>query len=1343
MTIKSKGVLKFFICCWVGVFMLGDFALGADLTNSYFNLTVGTDGGVEVLKRPNDVFDTNYVMEIAAEDSRNFGDIITYYRDASSEGVYKAQISNSSGGSLLIADGQTVSDFTLEASVSVTSGQEGGLVFRTGSHGTVSQGLTGYYVGLFPGFNEVRFMKTNGSNFPTIASSSMTLSSGTDYQVKVVATGSSFQIYVDDMSTALITATDSDHTSGGFGLRAYSGTLVADDIVQGSFSDNFNDGQLDGWSTYGGTSSIFTGSSSGWVAANTGSHGDSVRSITSDSSKITVSYPGMNSDFDLTETYELDGESLKWEMTFENLTANPLEFGDIGLPFLFNTKYVKDTTTTYTQRVVKHSFVSGDGSYIYWNRPNGVGPYLVMTPLDGTSLEYWDRTTVGDNSNADDDDFNSVGGWEGLYTAFIHSKRQGGEIETQGTWRQDHTSVTLAANGEANSSVTYGFKFTWADDVQGVRDILYNDGGIDVSVFPGMTIPKEFSVKLALRTSKTINSITPEFSNATTITSLGTATTNVHLYQVEFSQIGENKLTVEYDSGKELFLEFFVTEPLKTLYQKRAEFMVNKQQHKNTGRWYEGLFSLWDPVEKTLRSPRYEVGGTVYSNLGVDPDRSDGKYLQEYMVGGSDDPSLPKAPTIAGININYPDTSQIQAVEYYIENFLWDGLQRTDSAGTVNNAADGSDVDVSYAIFGSENWNENKNCTNNSGGRCQLRHWRSFDYTHITQLYYNMYRIDKLYPDKATHLTASEYLDRAYHTAKAFFEIPYNIYMSGWDFEGYSDWAFKQGNFHEVVIVSLIEALEEEGRTSDATTLRTHWENKVKYMVYDHPYPYGSEMYFDTTAFESTHAIAKYGRENTVPTDTNGFYDKNQNGPGQGGYTSHPSVEPEDFVEFMQKETTANLAARGVIEPAYYLLGSDIRGGGNSAYTLNYMTQLGGWSILDYALYYATSDKEREDLLRVGYAAYLGPFALINVGEAPNYGYWYNGVENNGSAAWAFEPEKFSRNWNGNREGRGPWRYDGEIDSGFAGARRAAATIVLNDSIFGNIAYGGLLTENGDGSFTIAPKDGIQQRFHMFNFSTPLRMETDRDGFESIDVSSDGLSIDLTLENRTNDAHTTNLTLDYLVGNYTVSIDGGSSTIHSLTSSDKIISLTLSAGTTHTVSIEVTPNVLFSDDFNDGNMNGWTTFDGTWTTTGGVLSVNAGPGYKASVDSQNYADFTLEAKITRSGASGDAGVIFRASDLSIGGNAYDGYYFGIRSNEAVFGKAKASDGSWYEWTPVSGTYSVGVEYTLKVVTSGTSIKAYVDDQLIFDLTDSDYSTGTYGVRTWQLDATFDDFQVSL
>lgn len=42
----------------------------------------------------------------------------------------------------------------------------------------------------------------------------------------------------------------------------------------------------------------------------------------------------------------------------------------------------------YTKKLLRHALLAGHGSWVYWQRSNGAGPYLVMTPSGATKLEY-------------------------------------------------------------------------------------------------------------------------------------------------------------------------------------------------------------------------------------------------------------------------------------------------------------------------------------------------------------------------------------------------------------------------------------------------------------------------------------------------------------------------------------------------------------------------------------------------------------------------------------------------------------------------------------------------------------------------------------------------------------------------------------------------------------------------------------------------------------------------------------------------------------------------------------------------------------------------------------------
>ena len=787
-------------------------------------------------------------------------------------------------------------------------------------------------------------------------------------------------------------------------------------------------------------------------------------------------------------------DSLVWTLQFRNNTDQALELGDIALPLPFNRQFVPDNLANYTRVVARHSFISGHGSFIFWERPNGVGPYLVMTPLEGTKLEYYEEHEPDRRR-----------GVRAPYWAYIHSAVNGAG-ETRGTWRQPHTGLTLAPRGRPGDEITYGFKFRWADGYDGVRDVLYEEGLFDVHVVPGMTVPEDLFAVFSLRTKNVSHTVSPEYPDQTQIEYLGQKEPDTHVYKVKFSRLGENLLTVNYGDDRYAALEFFVTQPLETLIEKRTAFLVNRQQHRDPIKWYNGLFSVWDMRYSVLRGPD-------------DTDGFDGWW--GYVLA-CDDTALPKAPFIAAKNVHHPVQEEIAAVEYYIENFVWGKLQRTDQ-----------EEPYPYFIYGVPNWFENRYSEHGfgSGGKGLEHVWRSYDYPHVIMLYFHLYQIARMYPGMTKYLDGDGYLERAFGTAKAHFTL------AGVDdlpagARGY--WAYVLGLYNELLIVDLIEALYEEGWDEQAGWLKDEWEKKVKYFVYDDPYPFDSEYPFDTTAFESSHAVAKYGLANPVEPDENLWYDKYKD-----KWHSHPEVKRGDFGQFMEKQIQANIALRGWVEPAYYLLGSDYRGGISSRYALSYMSQAGGWAIADYALYHAS---DPVPYLRLGYASYLSSWALMNAGTPEtDYGYWYPGKDNDGASGWAITPEKYGPMWIRKDNSRGAWFYDGEIEIGYSAALRTAATIVAQDPLFGLIAYGGLLTEGRKG-IEVIPRDGLRKRFHVIRGERRLHLLLDRDGFaaeQPIVVDDGGRRVQFILENRTVDAHVTTLRIAGLpAGDYSVRVDG-------------------------------------------------------------------------------------------------------------------------------------------------------------------------------------------------------------
>src|SRR5262249_26948570 len=237
---------------------------------------------------------------------------------------------------------------------------------------------------------------------------------------------------------------------------------------------------------------------------------------------------------------------------------------------------------------------------------------------------------------------------------------------------------------------------------------------------------------------------------------------------------------------------------------------------------------------------------------------------QSYAVA-CDDPALGKAPYLAAKNAFFPDQQEIDSLEDYIRHYVWSGLQQTDTEP------------YPYAIYGIPNWKANRESAyDDRRGRKHL--WRIYDYPHVISLYYNMYLIAKNYPRMVHYLDRDGYLQRAFGTAMAFFTVPMEI-------EKWS--AYQTGTYNEVVIPGLIQALADDGKTGQDSQLRTHWENKARYFILGHPYLFGSEYPFDSTGFESTHALAKYAKDRLQEPAGNEF---------------QRAVKPEEADSFLEQQ---------------------------------------------------------------------------------------------------------------------------------------------------------------------------------------------------------------------------------------------------------------------------------------------------------------------------------------------------------------------------------------------------------------------------------------------------------
>lgn len=796
---------------------------------------------------------------------------------------------------------------------------------------------------------------------------------------------------------------------------------------------------------------------------------DDRRTMEADGNSVTYTDHTIGNVLLVTHSINLDGDKLKWDIHIQNNSRFPILIGDLAVEVPWNSHIENDETDeVFQQTFTKHAFVSGDASFFYFTRLGGEAPYPVLLPAKGTPLEYFSNN-------------------RGQYLAYIRSGKSGNE-ETRGTWRQEQTWGHLSPAGEDGSTLDYSFILTAADSYKGIRDILYENGSIDTKVVPGMTLPRGQKGSFYLRTKCAIDSVTAEYPLQTRVSR---REGEKEIWDVEFDRLGENKLTVWFDGGRKTYLEFFSSLSPEELIKKRSNFLTEHQQWKDTGKWYDGLYSVYDMVTGQLRGPD-------------NPDYFDERLT--YFLA-SDDPILGKAPFVASKNAVFPDKKEIESLEYHIQHFVWGGLQRTDK-----------ETPLEYGVYGTPNWYINRHpdlrATYSEYKLDKTRVWRTYDYPHVIMLWWEMYKIASRYPELCTLADADEYLKRAYKTTLAYFRYPTK--QLGEYYE-----TFKWGAYNENIIPELIDELDAKGMAAQADSIRADWEKKVKYFVYDTRYPYRSEYATDRTAFESTFALADYGMKNNMKPDHNLWFDQNK-----GVWYSHPSVKKEDIGDFMQRQFLANLSCRGVLENQWDILGGDFLNSSDWS-VHSYMARMGGWGVLEYGLHYANNPY---DAIRLGYSSYLDPFGLVNAGdEASDYGYWHPGKEKDGAMGQAFTSLKFGSAWIGTQEPRGPWRYCGEGDLGMCAVTRTAEAILAEDPDFGWTIYGGRDFRQGKEGFSFIPDDGTRTRIAVVSDKKKYEVKIDRDNWSEetpVKVSADLKSMELTLTNGSGTSHSTSLSVN-------------------------------------------------------------------------------------------------------------------------------------------------------------------------------------------------------------------------
>ncbi len=180
-------------------------------------------------------------------------------------------------------------------------------------------------------------------------------------------------------------------------------------------------------------------------------------------------------------------------------------------------------------------------------------------------------------------------------------------------------------------------------------------------------------------------------------------------------------------------------------------------------------------------------------------------------------------------------------------------------------------------------------------------------------------------------------------------------------------------------------------------------------------------------------------------------------------------------------------------------------------------------------------------------------------------------------------------------------------------------------------------------------------------------------------------------------------------------------------------------------------NVLFSDDFNDGNYNGWTVVDrndwsngvGEWSVENGILNQKADWGCMLLTGDTTWQNYTFEAETSiKSVYYNDwdgPEFLFRVKDSK---NFYV-FYLHYPFQRARIVKWINGNETILADTGINGLpLNLNTTYKIKCEVNGSDIKCYINGNLILSAIDSTFASGKIGFRTWRSQSTFDNVIVT-
>lgn len=732
--------------------------------------------------------------------------------------------------------------------------------------------------------------------------------------------------------------------------------------------------------------------------------------------------PTLPADFPLqvTRVWMVVNGKLTLRFILGNAGNRAIEIGSLGIPLTFdNILTGKSLAEAHAVCSFSDPSIALDAGYVQVTRLNGHGPALVVVPDGTTPFEAYNPIAGPHRHDTKPALFEDLTPrsmtFEGFYEWMVASAAyQQNEWKNADPWNPA-TSIVLKPGEER----IIGLRFLVAPSIREIEKTLAENHHPVAVGIPGYILPQDIDASLFLNYSRPVKQMEVEPAGAIEIHHAGSTEHGWQRYAIHGKQWGRARLTITYTDGLSQTVQYRVIKPETATVDDLGRFLFSKQ-------WFDAKD---DPFHRAPSVISYDR----QANAQVTQDS------RVWIAGLSDEAGAGSWLAAAMKEYGRADKQQVEQLEQFVDGVLWGGLQFKDGPRKygVRKSLFYYEpekmphgyyrIDLDWTSW--ESWHQE--ASEDVG--------RSYNYPHVVAAYWVLYRLARDHQGMATHHDWKWYLIQAYETSMAMTRYAHDLAQFG-QMEG-------------DIFPAVLDDLKREGMMTEASNLEAAMRARADVWQKE-PYPFGSEMPWDSTGQEEVYVWTKrFGMDDKAQVTLDAITGYMPAIPSWGYNGS-----ARRYWDFLYGGKVERL------ERQLHHYGSGI----------NAIPVLDAYRRDPHDLY----------LLRIGSGGTMGAIS---------------GIDQEGFASAAFHsyPDMLSFD-----------PYTGDYGPNFFGHAWTAGTYVAKDPEFGWISFGGNLRQLGS-EIRIDPRDSFRQRVYIAPFGLWLTLDSGQ--FDQITLDENRSEIEIRL----------------------------------------------------------------------------------------------------------------------------------------------------------------------------------------------------------------------------------------